>query len=137
MKPVTVLSLRWPWAIMASLMLVPMLVPSTYMLVAGLRHEPGAVGPDGEGLWRLVLLASACWTGWACLWVIPIVRPRRLILDENGVTLDTVWRSRQWGWQHVAGVWPLGGYKPQLELDLGGDTRRRVFLGSHWPGDTA
>lgn len=137
MKQVTVFSLRWPYALMAILMVVPVLLPSTYMVVAASTHLPGAFGPDGTGLWMLVLIAMTLWAGWASLCVVPMVRPRRLILDEHGVTLDTFWRRRHWAWDRLKGLWPLGGYKPHLEVEGAGGKPERVFLGSYWPGDTA
>ena len=131
MKQVTVLSLRWPYVIMATLGAVPMLLPSIFLIVA-----PGVPRLKGDDLWLLFLIVAPLFTLWACLSVVPIVRPRRLILTEQGVTLDTLWTRQHWTWDGVAGIWPLGGYKPHLEVDLDGNKRKRIFLGSYWPGDS-
>lgn len=131
MKQVTVLSLRWPYAIMATLGAVPMLLPSILLVVA-----PGVPRLEGSDLWLLVLIAIPLFTLWACLSVVPIVRPRRLILTEEGVTLNTLWKRQHWTWDCIVGVWPLGGYKPHLEVSPDGNKPKRIFLGSYWPGDS-
>lgn len=113
MKQVIVLSLRWPYATMATLMGMAMLLPSILLIVV-----PGVPRLKGDDLWLLFLIVTPLFTLWACLSVVPIVRPRRLILTEQGVTLDTVWRLQHWTWDCIAGIWPLGGYKPHLEVDL-------------------
>lgn len=131
MKQVTVLQLRWPYAIMATLIAVAILFPSILLIGA-----PGVPRLKGANLWLLFLIVTPIFTLWACLTVVPIVRPRRLILTEQGVTLNTLWKQQHWTWDCVAGVWPLGGYKPHLEVKLDGSKPKRIFLGSYWPGDS-
>jgi len=135
MNQVTVLSLRLPHAIMATLMAVPMAAPILFPIIL-LVFVPGVPPPKGDDLWAFYLIATPIFTLWACLIVVPIVRPRRLILTEQGVTLDTLWRRQHWTWDRVAGIWPLGGYKPFLEVGFDGSKPKRVFLGPYWPGDS-
>jgi hypothetical protein len=135
MRQVTVLSLRWPYAIMATLMAVPMAGPMLLPIIFTV-FAPGLPRLRGDDLWALYLIATPLFTLWACLVVVPIVRPRRLILTEQGVTLNTLWRRQHWKWDCVAGIWPLGGYKAQLEVNLADSKPKRIFLGSYWPGDS-
>jgi hypothetical protein len=131
MTQVTVKSLRWPYAIMATMMAVAMFVPSILMVVT-----PGVPRLDGDDRWLLFLILTPFFMLWACLTVVPIVRPRRLILTGHGLSLDTLWRRQHWSWDRVAGLWPLGGYKPQLDVHVEDRSTKRIFLGSYWPGNT-
>ena len=124
MKQVTVLSRRWPYALSGILFAVLLMFP--ILLV----FAPGVPRLKGDDLLALCLIETLFFTFWACHSMVPAVRPRRLILTEQGVTLDTVWRRQHWEWECVAGIWPLGGYKPHLEVNQGGRKLKRVFLGS-------
>ncbi len=131
MTQVTVQSLRWPYAILATLMAAAIFVPSILMVV-----EPGVPRLDGYDRWLLFLILTPLFMLWACLTVVPIVRPRRLILTGHGISLDTLWRRQHWPWDRVSGLWLFGGYKPQLDVHVDGKSRKRIFLGPYWPGDT-
>ncbi|MBB5711287.1 hypothetical protein FHT02_002531 [Sphingomonas xinjiangensis] len=131
MRQVTVKSLKWHYAIMATLTAVPLLLPSILMVIA-----PGVPDLRPNDFWLLIVIPTPLFMMWFCLTIVPIFRPRRLILTGNGVTLDTLWRRQHWTWDCVSGVWPLGGYKPQLDVHVDGSSPRRIFLGSYWPGDT-
>ena len=131
MNQVTVLQLRWPYAIMAALLAVSILFPCILLMVA-----PAVPRLKGADLLLLFLIVTPITMLWACLAVVPIFRPRRLILTEQGVTLNTLWSQQHWTWDCIVGVWPLGGYKPHLEVKLDDSKRKRVFLGSYWPGDS-
>lgn len=130
MKQVTVLSRRWPYALSGILFAVLLMFPIL------LIFAPGVPRLKGDDLLALCLIETLFFTFWVCHSMVPVVRPRRLILTDQGVTLDTVWRRQHWEWRCVAGIWPLGGYKPHLEVNQGGRKLKRVFLGSFWPGDS-
>jgi hypothetical protein len=130
MRQIVVQSLRWPFAAISAPIIVAALLAPAALLLA--PHGPPLSAADGVAL--ASMLAPLCVMAGGLV-VVPLLRPRRIILTEQGVTFDTAWRRRHWDWDHVAGLWPAGGYKPHLVLlvDRG---QRRFFLGPHWPGDT-
>lgn len=135
MRQLTVLSLRWPYAVMAMLTAGPLAGPMVFPLILHF-FAPGVPSLKGDDLLALYVLATPLFISWACFTVIPIVRPRRLTFTEQGVTLDTVWRRQHWPWDRIVGIWPLGGYKLFLQVGLDNELKR-IFLGSYWPGESA
>lgn len=113
-------------------MVWPMLLPVFLRVFA-----PEMAALRGDDLWALYLFAVPLFATWVCLVVVPFVRPRRLILNERGVTLDTLWRRQHWAWNAVAGIWPLGGYKCFLDVVPDHGRPKRIFLGPYWPGGSA
>ena len=140
MKQVTVRALRWPYAVLALMMLPVFVAPVSvglYTEITCKLDDLRCASASWAAMPSLVALATVLFVFWSYLFIVPAIWPNRLILNSTGVILETAWSRQRWIWAEVIGLWSLGGYKPQLEVMGSPDgAARRVFLGSHWPGDT-
>lgn len=140
MRRVTIQTLRFPFAIMALLMLIPLgipLVAAALFVVECASQGPQYVMQAWPALLATIIAAIAFGSIWIGLLITPAIRPRTLILDDDGVTFNGLLTSRHRRWEEIEGFWPLGGFKLFLDVQTGPDGAiKREFLGPYWPRET-
>lgn len=141
MRPITIRTSRWPFAVMALLMLIPCgipLVAAALFVVECLSRGQHYTMEALPALLGTIITAIALGSLWIGLLFVPAIRPRTLVLDGDGLTFNGILTSRHWRWEEVEGVWPLGGFKLFVDVRTGpGGAIKREFLGPYWRGETA
>jgi hypothetical protein len=126
---------------MALLMLIPLGIPLVAAALFVVECLPRGQHYTMEALPALlgtIITAIALGSLWTGLLFAPAIRPRTLVLDDDGLTFKGVLTRRHWRWEEVEGFWPLGGFKLFLDVRTDPDGPiKREFLGPYWQGETA